>query len=257
MFCTNCGKQNSDATIFCVNCGTKLHGVKHESIQENIQEKPINENETDELSSANNKPSHVPKVLIVIAVILVGLFLLNNYMKNNLSESKAKDLIVKKFNLPQIETKKIIKQYLKSQWGDIGFFGMEKHCIVVRDDNIDVHYDAAKENLDQLVSKGLIGINESTENNDGCHYVWANVVLTEEGRKYYVSESQDAFELKTDEIDFGEITGIQIQEQQKVAYVSYTLKRGNNSPFNNENNQEQLNRSVTFSLYEDGWRINE
>ena len=81
------------------------------------------------------------------------------------------------------------------------------------------------------------------------------VTLTDEGKKYLISESDMEFEFKTCELNFGEITGIQMQEQVKVATVNYTIVR-KATPFGFNISQGSENRTAVFSLFDDGWRIN-
>ena len=61
-------------------------------------------------------------------LLFISFFLFS--CSNNLSRENAKDLIVQKYNLPQIETIKMGKKYYISQQGDRGDFGMEKVAIV-------------------------------------------------------------------------------------------------------------------------------
>lgn len=187
-------------------------------------------------------------------------FFLQSCGNKNLSRDKAKDLIVQEYSLPQPETTKLGKRYFKKKWGDRLAFGMEKLCWVKEEQYlVDV-----KSKLDNLQSKGLITINESDQNGDGCHYIWVNAILTNDGKKYLVSDSNSEYEVKTAEIAFGQITGIQISEQFKVATADYTLQRINFTPFaDSSSNQDvtkhasnqDMTRHADFSLYDDGWRI--
>ena len=64
------------------------------------------------------------------------------------------------------------------------------------------------------------------------------------------------FEVKTNEIEFREITSIQMLEQSKTAEVHYNLKRINFTPFATDTSQALIEKAVTFSLGDNGWRIN-
>jgi len=172
---------------------------------------------------------------------------------NNLSRGKAKELIIQKMHLPQIETTKMLKRYLDHSWGDMGFFSMPKVCYVVGD-----QYSDVKGRLDDLQAKGVINITQSEEYNDGCHFVWKNVNLTDEGKKYLVADANGEYELRTSELAFGQVTGIQVNEQFKVAEANFTIRRVNATPFadNDVSRITDIDNAVNFSLYDDGWRIN-
>ena len=68
---------------------------------------------------------------------------------------------------------------------------------------------------------------------------------TDEGKKYLISESAQEFEFKTCDLDFGEITGIQMQEQFKVATANYTIIR-KPTPFGINISQASENRTANF-----------
>ena len=54
--------------------------------------------------------------------------------KQELTREEAADVIIIKHHLPQTETIKIIKRYVKDSWGDrVGFFNIPKICIVLGD----------------------------------------------------------------------------------------------------------------------------
>jgi len=75
------------------------------------------------------------------------------------------------------------------------------------------------------------------------------------GKKYLVKESKGQYEVKSAEIAFGQITGVQMNEQFKVAEADYTLQRINITPFGSSSSNDIMNRQQSFSLYDDGWRI--
>jgi hypothetical protein len=170
----------------------------------------------------------------------------------DLSRDKAKDLIIKTNGFPTYETAKINKEYLKlweclykmRDW-EGGFIG----C------------GAFPENLTNFQNSGLIVIGQ--KNIEGINgwtgtlqsWVVYTVTLTDEGKKYLVSESDKEIEFKTCELDFGEITGVQTQTQVKAATANYTIIR-KATPFGFNVPQGTENRTANFSLFDDGWRIN-
>jgi hypothetical protein len=117
-------------------------------------------------------------------------------------------------------------------------------------------YSDKKTMLDELQRKHLITINESTTRNDQCTYSWANAVLTDEGKKYLLSETDGQYVVKMCEIVFDGVTGIQLHGENKVAVADFTLKRVNITPFGKNLSQVPFSRQATFSLFDDGWRIN-
>jgi hypothetical protein len=119
----------------------------------------------------------------------------------------------------------------------------------------DYDYLKAKSKLEYLQSIGLITVTEDLPYGE-CNVVKVVVSLTSEGRKFFVSEGDQKFHVKTCELCFGEITGIQTQEQLKSAKVNYTLVRKNTTPFGKDISLEPLNYTEIFNLFDDGWRIN-
>ena len=191
------------------------------------------------------------RFVVMLEILSMGIivFFMSGCSKT-LSRDEAETLIKQKHNLPQIETVKIVKNYHKSHYGDRGGFGMEIVTIVTSP-----YYSEFKTMLDGLQSKGLITVNETKEYNGGIHYTWATVSLTDEGKKYLVKESRGEYEIKSAEITFGQITGIQMNDQAKVAEADYTLQRINITPFGSASSNDIMNRHQSFSLYDDGWRI--
>lgn len=194
----------------------------------------------------NNKSSLF--LFISISFILISF---SSCGGNKLTRQDAASMIAKKYNLPVKETTKLGKRYLIKSWGDAGDFGMKKICTVVGE-----RYSDVKSKLDNLQSNGLITINENIEDDDRCHYNWANVVLTDLGKNYLVRDADGEFEVMTNEILFGEVSGIQMNDQMKVAQVDYTLQRTNFTPFGSSASHASIAKHSSFSLYDDGWRIN-
>ncbi len=178
-------------------------------------------------------------------IIVFAFLILVSSCRNDLSRGKAKELITQKNKLPQVETTKLAKKYLIKSWGD-GW----KLCGVNGE-----RYSNAKNRLTDLHSKGMISLSESQEHQGGCHYHWVIASLTPEGQKFLIKESYGEFEVKTCEISFGEITGIQQQDQFKEAIAEYTLLKINPTPFCGEIPSDPIKKSANFSLYDDGWRI--
>lgn len=181
-------------------------------------------------------------LIVIIAPIMYG-------CSKNLSRGQAEDIIIKHLNLPQSETAQFDVLYVE---GDIPW---NLTRISKEEENM----------LNSFSNKGLVNIKKIPHNTDipgpmggviaTQHWTTIKAELTNEGRKYLVQENKDKYTVKTCEITFGEVTGIQIQEQFKVAEVNYTLKREKITPFGINISQNPINCTATFSLFDDGWRI--
>jgi serine protease Do len=67
MFCTNCGKKNSDDSKFCEYCGEKFTSLKG-----NKQNIPIQNNkDIEKTSNAFQYKKFIPKIVIGVAVVLI------------------------------------------------------------------------------------------------------------------------------------------------------------------------------------------
>ena len=191
------------------------------------------------------------KNFTTVFLLLMSCLLLFSCRKD-LSRDKAKDLIINKYGFPKYETDKINKEYLELWKCLYKMRDWKGGCIGC---------GAFPENLTYFQNNGLIVIGQ--KNIQGINgWTWElqswlvyTVTLTDEGKKYLISESDMEFEFKTCELNFGEITGIQMQEQVKVATVNYTIVR-KATPFGFNISQGSENRTAVFSLFDDGWRIN-
>ncbi|MCX6231139.1 MAG: hypothetical protein NTZ33_06305 [Bacteroidetes bacterium] len=181
--------------------------------------------------------------LSIVFLFSISFFLLSSCSKD-LSRDKAKQMIIQKYNFPLLKTINIDARHRYEYFG-----GSE----MVQ--------------LNNFVSLGLVTQKKVNEYIPSVGAAWdfIDVSLTEEGKKYFVNEIQDnsddlygrKYVVKAYEIDFDEITGIEIQEQSKKARVLYTLKKVNVTPFGNlnEKSSTELNQVESFTLFDDGWRI--
>lgn len=172
---------------------------------------------------------------------------------NNLSRQKAAELISRQLKLPATQTI-VLGSYFKRSWSDpaSGPFGISAACLVSGGGK---DYSDVEQFLAGLQSKGLITIGERKDHNGECNYLYATTILTDEGKQYLVKESGGAHEVKAYELGFGEVTGIQINEQLKTAEADYTLSVTNITPFGNNTPTQPIYRKATFALFDDGWRI--
>lgn len=202
----------------------------------------------DNLTTLLSTAKLVLKMGLALAIMLIC-----SCNSNDLSRQKAAELISKQQKLPVTQTF-VLGSYFKSSRSDpaSGPFGMTAACLVSGGGE---DYSEVKQVLTELQSKGLITVGERTDKNGECNYIYATTTLTDEGKKYLVKESDGTHEVKIYDLAFGEVTGIQINEQLKIAEADYTLKIINITPFGKNISTVPIYRKATFALFDDGWRI--
>jgi len=128
-------------------------------------------------------------------------------------------------------------------------FGTVTLCI--RDD---AEFNEAEKRLTFWQSEGLIKV--SFRRIEGsCPAVYAKVALTDAGKKYLVRASDGKFEVRAFTLAFGDVTGVQSQERDRTARAEYTLQLHEPTPFAGIVSRAPIKGSASFSLYDDGWRI--
>ena len=187
-----------------------------------------------------------------IQIALTAL-LLTLVLSCNSQRDKAKEMIIKRDNLPSNETMDLVKRYIK-----------QASCIPV---GFQFYNAENKKMLDELISKGVIIVTETTEDVNGCQMTLEKVTLTDEGKKYLIREEAANSErmfgeksahyvIKTNELAFGEVTGIQEFEAFKAVEASYTLIKANYTPFGKPATNTVVQMKATFAIFDDGWHIN-
>lgn len=191
----------------------------------------------------------------VITCVLFGGILTTLSCRSNtsLSRDQAANLIKAKRNTPEIREISLAKEYFDRSRADDEGSSMPTLCIdSLGQDGL----ASAKGRLDSLVANGVISFGKnSAKRKRSCVYLYATVILTPEGKKHLVRETPNSYILKTYEVSFGEITGIQINEQFKQASADYTLVVGNVTPFARDIPNSPMKRTASFALFDDGWRI--
>lgn len=169
---------------------------------------------------------------------------------NDLSRPKAVELISAQQRLPMPQTITVADRYLKRSWNrPVVGFGTVTLCTYDGETYADV-----EQRLLYYQAQGLISVGFVT--NDGnCPAIWATVSLTNDGKKYVSAESGGVHQVKVFDLAFGEVTGIQPNEQFTAARADYTLKMINVTPFGGNIALDQVTRSATFARFDDGWRI--
>lgn len=172
------------------------------------------------------------------------------------TSSEAKDLIIKKEGFPKYRTERIEKEYLQSEsvlWGFAKVRGWEGAYL-------DSGGEELRESLNFYASNRLLSIGkkniEGINDWSGKLQSWLvyTITPTDEGKKYLIDENTQEYIFKSCDLDFGEITGIQMQEQFKTATANYTIII-KPTPFGNNISQRSENHTAQFSLFEDGWGI--
>lgn len=191
------------------------------------------------------------KKLSALFLLSMSCLLLISCSKN-LSRDKAKELIIAEYDFPKYETDIIYKEYLKLDHCLYKMRGWEGGCIACGPFPKNLEY-FQNNGLIVIGQKNIQGINGWTGKSQS--WIVYTVTLTVIGKQYFISESSLEYRLKTCDVSFGEITGIQIQKQFNNATVNYTVIR-KATPFGFNISQGSVNKTANFSLFDDGWRIN-
>ena len=109
--------------------------------------------------------------------------------------------------------------------------------------------------IEALKGKGLVTFGHKTQNSGNCTYEYTTISLTPEGQRYLISESADGYAVRTHTLVLGEVTGIRMLNELKVAEAQYTLKTEDVTPFAGDLSLEPMTQSAMFQLFDDGWRI--
>jgi len=186
----------------------------------------------------------IKSLVPTIFLLFVTFFIFS--CSQELTRTKAKKLIVEEGKYKKFETVRIKGTYYSDYHSDESIWGTK--------DDLGRNYKEIKQKLKKMEQDGVLKLSEALVNEVANIYK-LKVVLTQEGAKYLV-ENKDAFIVKSCEIAFGEVTGIEVENQFNGAVVHYTLVRVNPTPFGVNISQEPIDKKALFSKYDDGWRIN-
>ena len=193
----------------------------------------------------NSKLTIMTKRLKFICTII--LLLAFSSCSSKLERDKAKEIIISKYQFPQLITDQL-------QFGE-------------RMSNTSVQGWGKFELENELVKKNVISFDFVRNERDFLFsYSVYDCQLTLEGEKYKMKEktSNDGktfYIVKLAEENFGDITGIVQSDDNKTATVEYTTIINNVTPFGQVMGRNKLqegkinNHSVSFTKYDDGWRI--
>jgi hypothetical protein len=170
--------------------------------------------------------------------------------KRELSRAEAATAITTATTFPTAEGAEILNSCQKSDYDGHLFqysYGADNNSLPVPD-------------ISYFVANGLLTITPAGHPGN----VFSDVALgfTEATKAYQMPSSKYRLGIKLCDRVFGEITGIQTNEQSGTAVVEYSLRRSNWTPFgeyyrkaNPNAYPEVIPSRATFTRYDDGWRI--
>ncbi len=192
----------------------------------------------------------------LLFLLLIIAFISTSCQKE-LKREDAKTMIAVSKSYPIKKTFEITKSFIK----DVNTEGRGATAIIGEDE-----FKETEKAINQFASLNLLKLDETSQREETTQFLlgttirtWTSVIvsLTDEGKKYLVQDNGKSYIVNLWETDINEITGIQEMKEAKIAKVDYTISNKNITPFGaifNDKNQI-ASRSVNFSLYDDGWRI--
>lgn len=200
--------------------------------------------------------------LRVPVVLSLCLLAWSGCQRTSLSRGAATKIIAQKLALPDAGITVVDKLYYKSSRAGDGDPLTEAHCrhgLISGNSLLN-----AGSHLNTLQASGMIVYGDDvTRREKGDYYGqlcirrYASVKLTDAGRRYLQSEHSENYIMKAYEIGMGEVTGIQIDGSATRAVVEYSLVVLNATPFAENVPASPMRRRASFSLYDDGWRMQE
>lgn len=190
-------------------------------------------------------------------ILLLLTFSIATSCQKHLDRNDAKRMIVENNNYPQKQNYNITKGFVK----DMNTEGRGATIVLGEDET-----KKEENSIGQFEAMGLLKQEETPHREETTAWLFGTTVrtwtsvkieLTEMGRKYLVNEDNNLFTVMLWETNVKEITGVQERPELKEAQVEYVTHNTNITPFgsvfNDKNNEHK--RTVNFSLYDDGWRI--
>lgn len=229
------------------------------------------------------------RFLIMFKILSLGLIvLLFSSCSKELSRGEAKKAILIKENLPSKETRNINfmeevqfpstipykEEYDRTDYFNISLKEDDKKSVANTPTKLELFEKMERDGLInytieitgvRIAGYGNYHLVDNIENGRPMGYrkVCDNIPvmvtaihyanLTEKGKQYLISDNN----VLVATIEFGEITGIIERKELNISEVNYTVKRTDVTPFGRlfGSNEETLNRTSTFTKYDDGWRI--
>jgi len=189
-------------------------------------------------------------------LLLPVLFLFATSCQNHLKREDALSMIRSHESYPKKQNYEIVKTYIN----DVHTEGNGVTAILGEED-----FKKTEQSINKYSALGLLKLIKTPHRQETTQFLlgttlrtWitVEVSLTETGKKYLEQTNSESYFVNLWETDLNEITGI--QEDNKTVKVDYTTTNKNITPFgeifNDRNSVNQ--KSVYFSLYDDGWRLN-
>ncbi len=171
---------------------------------------------------------------------------------NDLSRGDARRQISKKLGLPAVQTMLIPRRALNSATGARGT-GFMPTVTICQD--LSSSWSDVREEMESLRGKGLVTLGRQLEQGGNCTYDYTTISLSAEGQRFLVSESEEGYTVRTHTVTFGEVTGIRLINEVKMAEAQYTLRVEDVTPFRRDLSSNPVSQSAMFELFDDGWRI--
>jgi hypothetical protein len=191
-------------------------------------------------------------------ILILSMFICLLSCNKSLTRDDAEKAIKKKENLPKDE----LEQFNSTEGaGEAVYY----HYLQENRDEFERNTIKPKSDFFKtLENEGLITISKSTDRYRADHDEYGRFIIYGESYYYHAFFTDKAKpyiignQVKLATIEFGEITGIVERKELNIAEVNYTSKRKNITPFGMAHNLKEATFSftVTFTKYDDGWRIN-
>lgn len=176
----------------------------------------------------------------------------------HLSRDDARDQIVTEKKYPITQTFKFTKKFTKD-WNTQG-----------NGVTVDIggnQFDKEKKAIEAFKELGLVELKEEPHREETSQFLLGTTIRTwtsvevhilESAKKYLAKEDEKSYIVNLWETSVDNITGIKEMPEQKMAIVEYVTSNTSITPFGNYfmDKSEKSNKSVIFSLFDDGWRIN-
>lgn len=191
-----------------------------------------------------------------ILLLCISIFLFS--CSKNLSRDKAKDEITKKMGYPIPITYSFGKHHKK----DYQMTGRGPVNITLGE-----KYEDVKQMLSFFQDKGVIVIKEEPRSEEQNQWLFGyslqtwidiQISISETGRQYLKSENENSITVQLWYEDIDKISGIQ-EIDKNNSEATFTTINKNITPFGEYFNSDYSHvktKTVSFSLFDDGWRIN-
>ena len=204
-------------------------------------------------AASKTKFLSVPLRLIAVVVVLCSVA---GCTKRSLSRATAAQAITAAIKFPISDHRAISRTWLKRN-SDGQLFQWRRPSM---NDFTERQYPVP--DIDYFIKAGLLIANVASSKGPDISQIALGFVERTKGYEVPTEHASDMMGLKLCDLVFGEITGIQVNEQVGTATVEYSVRRTNWSPFGDYYKRqtpqaypEVIAQSATFSRYDNGWRL--